>query len=60
VGGGFAGTTSVRFGGVKATTFTVLTPAMIQATVPVGAKTGKVTVTTPNGPATSKETFTLD
>jgi len=59
VGGGFAGTTKVTFGGVKATNFTVVTPALIQAVVPTGAKTGKVSVTTPNGMATSKGTFTV-
>jgi hypothetical protein len=33
---------------------------MIQATVPVGAKTGKVGVFTPNGSALSKQTFTVN
>lgn len=60
VGGGFAGATRVTFGGVKATTFTVVAPSLIQATVPAGAKTGKVTVTTHNGTAVSKETFTVN
>jgi len=60
VGGGFAGTTKVTFGGVAATNFTVVTPALIQATVPVGAATGKVGVVTPNGSAASKETFTVN
>jgi uncharacterized repeat protein (TIGR03803 family) len=60
VGGGFAGTTRVTFGGVKATTFTVVTPGLIQAIMPVGAKTGKVAVTTPNGRAVSKQTFTVN
>ncbi len=56
-GGGFAGATKVTFAGVKVTNFTVVTPALIQATVPAGAKTGKVTVTTPNGSAKSVQTF---
>lgn len=60
VGGGFAGATKVTFGGVKATSFTVATPSLIQAIVPSGAKTGKVMVTTPNGTATSKQTFTVN
>jgi uncharacterized repeat protein (TIGR03803 family) len=60
VGGGFSGATRVGFGGVKATSFTVLSPSLIQATVPPDAKTGKVTVTTPHGTATSKQTFTVN
>ncbi len=59
VGGGFLGTKKVTFGGVKSTNFTVVTPTLIQAIVPTGAKTGKVHVTTPDGTATSKQTFTV-
>jgi uncharacterized repeat protein (TIGR03803 family) len=59
VGGGFIGAKKVTFGGVKAG-FSVLTPTEILATVPSGAKTGKVTVTTPNGTAKSKQTFTVN
>jgi len=59
VGGGFAGTKRVTFGGVAATKFSVLTPALIQATVPVSAVTGKVGVVTPNGSASSPQTFTV-
>jgi uncharacterized repeat protein (TIGR03803 family) len=59
VGGGFAGATKVAFGGVQATSFTVVTPSLIQAAVPAGAKTGKVGVGTPNGTALSKQTFTV-
>jgi hypothetical protein len=60
VGGGFSGTTKVAFGGVAAANFTVVSPALIQATVPVGATTGKVEVVTLNGSARSKETFTVN
>ncbi|HEY4841987.1 MAG TPA: choice-of-anchor tandem repeat GloVer-containing protein [Terriglobales bacterium] len=59
VGGGFVGAKKVTFGGVKAS-FTVVTPTLIQATVPSGAKTGKVAVKTPNGTAQSKQTFTVN
>jgi len=60
VGGGFAGAKKVTFGGVKATSFTVSSPTLIQAIVPTGAKTGKVSVATPNGTAISKITFTVN
>jgi len=60
VGGGFAGATKVTFGGVKATNFTVVSPALIQATVPTRAKTGKIKVTTPNGTSTSGQIFTVN
>jgi uncharacterized repeat protein (TIGR03803 family) len=60
VGGGFARTTKVTFGGVATGNFTVVNPALIQATVPAGAVTGKVGVVTPNGSAISKETFTVN
>jgi uncharacterized repeat protein (TIGR03803 family) len=59
VGGGFAGATKVTFGGVAASSFTVATPALIQAIVPAGAATGKVSVVTPNGSALSQQTFTV-
>jgi hypothetical protein len=49
----------VTFGGVKAT-FTVLNATLIHATVPAGAKTGKVNVITPNGDAASTQTFTVN
>jgi uncharacterized repeat protein (TIGR03803 family) len=60
VGGGFNGATKVTFGGVKATTFRVVTPTLIQAWVPARAKTGRVAVTTPNGHAASQQTFTVN
>jgi len=57
-GAGFTGATKVTFGGVKATAFTVNSATQVTATVPVGAKTGKIAVTTPGGTA-SKGTFTV-
>ena len=60
VGGGFTGTTEVTFDGIKATNYTVVTPALIQATVPVGAKTGYIGALTPNGFTRSTETFTVN
>lgn len=59
-GGGFFGATNVTFGGIKASSFTVTTPSLIQATVPANAKTGKITVTTPNGKVTSTQKFIVD
>ena len=52
--------TAVTFGGVKATIFTKNSNTQITATVPTGALTGKVKVTTPGGSATSAQTFTVN
>lgn len=51
--------TKVTFGGVAATTFTVNSDTQVTATVPTGAKTGKIVVTTAGGTATSSGTFTV-
>jgi uncharacterized repeat protein (TIGR03803 family) len=53
-------TTTVKFGGVKATSFTVNSDTQVTADVPTGAKTGKIAVTTQGGSATSKTTFTVN
>jgi large repetitive protein len=50
--------TAVRFGGVSAT-ITSHTATQVVATVPVGALTGPITVTTPGGTATSGTNFTV-
>ncbi len=55
----FTGATRVAFGAVKATTFSVDSDTQITATVPTGAVTGKIQVTTPGGIATSSTSFTV-
>jgi uncharacterized repeat protein (TIGR03803 family) len=57
-GSGFIGASQVKFGGVKGT-YTVNSGTTITATVPAGAKTGKVSVKTAGGNASSKATFTV-
>jgi uncharacterized repeat protein (TIGR03803 family) len=56
-GTGLTQTTKVTFGGVAATTFTVNSDSQVTATVPSGAKTGKIAVTTTGGSATSSSSF---
>jgi uncharacterized repeat protein (TIGR03803 family) len=56
LGQGFTGTTSVSLNGVPAT-FTVVSDTFINATVPAGATTGYVTVTTPSGTLISNVPF---
>jgi hypothetical protein len=54
----FTGATSLTFSGVSAS-FTVVSDAQIDATVPAGATTGPISVTTPLGTDTSRSTFTV-
>jgi len=56
-GTNFTGATAVKFGGTNASGFTVDTPTQITATVGSGT-TGTVSVTTPDGTATSTGSFT--
>jgi len=51
--------TAVKFGTVAAT-FTVNSDTQITTTVPTGAVTAKISVTTPGGTATSTTTFTVN
>jgi hypothetical protein len=60
VGTSFTGTTKVTFGGVVATTFNVVSETEITATVPTGAKTGKIGVTTNGVTVDSKASFTVN
>jgi hypothetical protein len=52
--------TSVSFGGVKATSFTVNSDTQVTATVPTGAKTGKISIVTKGGSAAVPGTFTVN
>ena len=56
LGQGFTGATAVSFNGVPAT-FKVWADTYLAATVPSGATTGPVTVTTPTGTLTSNHEF---
>ena len=58
-GTNFSGATNVKFNGVSASTFTVNSTTQILATVPTGATTGKVSVTTSGGTATSAANYTV-
>jgi hypothetical protein len=54
----FTGTTAVRFNGTLAG-FTLNNDGQLTAIVPQGATSGTITVTTPNGTATSSASFTV-
>jgi hypothetical protein len=58
-GNNFTGATSVKFNGLNAASFTVTSATSIQATVPAGASTGPLSVTTTGGTATSAGSFTV-
>jgi regulation of enolase protein 1 (concanavalin A-like superfamily) len=55
-GTNLVGVTQVRFGG-KTATFMSVSDTRLKATVPQGANTGKIAVTTAGGTATSKSNF---
>jgi uncharacterized repeat protein (TIGR03803 family) len=56
LGQGFRGTTTVSFNGVSAR-FAVMSETFLKATVPKGATTGPVSITTPQGNLVSKQNF---
>jgi len=55
----FTGASSVEFGGISSTSFTVVNNTSITATIPNGATTGKIAITTPGGTASSDTDFTV-
>jgi uncharacterized protein (TIGR03437 family) len=58
VGNNLTGATSVTFNGTPAT-FTVVSGTVIKATVPAGATTGTIQVTTPSGTLNSNVAFVV-
>ena len=59
-GTGLKQTRTVTFDGVEAAAHTVESDTEITATVPTGAKTGKIAITTLGGTATSATSFTIE
>ncbi len=57
-GSNFTGASSVRFNGTSAS-FTVVSATQISATVPGGATSGPISVTTSAGTGTSSALFTV-
>ena len=58
-GTGFLGATEVRFNGVGASEFEVLSPTSLRAVVPPEATSGPISVVTPNGMGVSTADFTV-
>ncbi len=58
-GTNLTGATSLTFGGIPAVGFQVTSPTTITATVPTGAGSGPLAVTTPGGNATSTASFSV-
>jgi len=58
-GADFLGATAVRFNGKNAASFSVDSDSQITATVPMGATSGPISVTSPEGTGTSSTTFTV-
>lgn len=58
-GTGLLGATGVKFNGILATSFTVVSGTSIRATVPTGATTGRITVVAPGGTPLSAASFSV-
>lgn len=58
-GTSFAGATSVKFNGIPALSYSLLSASSISAKVPDGATSGLVSVTTPSGTATGSGNYTV-
>jgi hypothetical protein len=58
-GSGFTDVSAVKFNGVAASSYTVDSSSQITAMVPLGASTGKLSVVTAGGTATSASSFTV-
>lgn len=59
-GTGLTQSNKATFGGVKATTFNVNSATQVTATVPTGAKTGQISITTAGGSAIGPGIFTVN
>jgi hypothetical protein len=58
-GTGFSGPATVQFNGIDAASVTLVSATEVDATVPAGATTGPIRVTTPYGTATSTSAFAV-
>ncbi len=58
-GNNFTGATAVRFGSTNQPAFTVNSDIQVVTSVPSGATTGKISIDTPTGTATSQADFTV-
>lgn len=59
-GTNFTGATAVNFNGLSATSYSINSSTQITATLPAGATTGPISVTTPSGTGTSSSNFTVN
>jgi len=60
LGTGLTGATAVTFNGVPAASFSAFSDSYMTATVPSGATSGRVQVTTPGGTLTSNQSFLVE